>query len=49
MTHASNPAAERRASRDAFSAVLFVGLTMAVFLTLAASVVGAAILYSQGA
>jgi hypothetical protein len=39
----------RRASRDAFSAVLFVGMNLVIFLALAASVVGAAVLYSQGA
>ncbi len=39
---------ERR-HREAFSTALFTGLNVAVFLVLAASVVGAAILYSQGA
>jgi hypothetical protein len=38
-----------RKSGDAFSTALFTGLNIAVFLVLAASVVGAAILYSQGA
>jgi hypothetical protein len=35
--------------REAFSTALFTGLNIAVFLVLAASVVGAAFLYSQGA
>ena len=34
---------------DAFSTALFTGLNIAVFLVLAASVIGAAVLYSQGA
>jgi hypothetical protein len=38
-----------RKSREAFSTALFTGLNIAVFLVLAASVVGAAVLYSQGA
>jgi hypothetical protein len=41
-------AADRRA-REQFSTAVFTGLNVAVFLILAASVVGAAILYSQGA
>ncbi len=40
--------AEHRA-RENFSTALFTSLNIAVFLVLAASVVGAAILYSQGA
>jgi hypothetical protein len=38
-----------RRNRDAFSTALFTGLNVAVFLVLAASVIGAAVLYSQGA
>lgn len=38
-----------RKSRETFSTAVFTGLNIAVFLVLAASVVGAAILYSQGA
>ncbi len=36
-------------ARDNFSTALFTGLNIAVFLVLAASVVGAAVLYGQGA
>jgi hypothetical protein len=39
----------RRFDPDAFSTALFTGLNVAVFLVLAASVAGAALLYSQGA
>jgi hypothetical protein len=42
------PATETWA-RENFSTALFTGLNIGVFLILAASVVGAAILYSQGA
>jgi len=38
-----------RRPRENFSTALFTGLNIAVFTILAASVVGAAILYSQGA
>jgi hypothetical protein len=38
-----------RRNRDAFSTALFTGLNITVFMVLAASVVGAAVLYSQGA
>jgi hypothetical protein len=36
-------------TRDNFSTALFTGLNIGVFLVLAASVLGAAILYGQGA
>jgi hypothetical protein len=39
----------RRFDSEAFSTALFTGLNVAVFLVLAGSVVGAALLYSQGA
>ena len=38
-----------RRHREAFSTAVFTGLNVAVFLVLAASVIGAAVLYSQGA
>lgn len=40
---------EPGAGGSTFSTALFTGLNVAVFLILAACVVGAAILYSQGA
>jgi hypothetical protein len=39
----------RRFDSEAFSTALFTGLNVAVFVVLAGSVLGAALLYSQGA
>lgn len=45
------PLLDRPANRrqEAFSTAIFTGLNIAVFLILAASVVGAAVIYSGGA
>ena len=48
----TSPRPRRRrsaAEREAFSTALFTGLNIAVFAILAFSVIGAAVLYSQGA